>query len=136
MFTRPCHTHVTQTTLFLETSARFSNTALMWKQTVFHAGDKYRGKLKALGGMQCHQLYTVVPGFTLGFTGFKRSMAEEGLQVRHTGLLIFLWQDESLGGVNQFTQVFHPRFHFFVRFFFVMCNQLAVLNNTLHLVSK
>ena len=64
-------THIAETTLFLETATGFRDAALVWKQAVFHAHDKNHRKLQTLGRVQCHQLHTVIPGLTLGFTGLQ-----------------------------------------------------------------
>ena len=66
-----CDTHITKPAFFFETTAGFHDTALVREQSVLHAHDKHHWKLQALGRVQRHQLHTIIPGFTLGFSSLQ-----------------------------------------------------------------
>ena len=49
----------------------------MRKEPLFHAAQKHQRKLKALGGVQAHELHTVFPFGRLAFAGLKRRMGKK-----------------------------------------------------------
>ena len=77
---RPGHADVAQPALLLEALGVLGRHAVR-EQTLLDTGDENQRKLQPLGGVQRHQLYTVLVLVGLGIAGLERGMREEGIHL-------------------------------------------------------
>ena len=86
--------------------------------------------------MQRHHLHAIFPGFALRLAGLKRRVREEGSQLGEAGFDIFGRALETAGDVDEFVEIFHPRFGAAARIGFVKIAQAGALDSMVDLFGE
>ena len=101
------------------------------EQPFLQPDDEHGRELESLGRMQCHQLHAIEPGRGLGLARLKRGMGQECGQRRQAVVIV---RGKTFRGIDEFVQVFNPRFALVVLLPRVVRAQPRVLDDHAYLL--